>query len=183
MIFACCYWFNNFWFDHQCTFYLWHFLGTHCSCTCQEWCFASSASRKNFKLGFSECFFFFKTLVKCEKIVSCLMQYSKKIWEMIRNLGAHPAQLLNPIISKFCYSFYMVITLHSLKKLLSLLLLSHFKIYIFYQSANWNFLGLVIPCNCFWRWVETIVSIIVFIISNTTVLMSRHVICFGYLCQ
>ena len=79
-------------------------------------------------LVFRNVFFFLKTLVKCEKIVSCLMQQSKKIWEMTRNLGAHPAQLLNPTISKFCYSFYMVITLHSLKELLSLLLLSHVKI-------------------------------------------------------
>ena len=40
---------------------------------------------------------------------------------MTRNLSAHPAQLLNPAISKFCHSSYMVIiTLHNSKILLSL---------------------------------------------------------------
>ena len=40
---------------------------------------------------------------------------------MTRNLSAHPAQLLNPTISKFCHSSYMVIiTLHNSKILLSL---------------------------------------------------------------
>ena len=43
----------------------------------------------------------------------------KKIWEMAKNLGAHPAWLLNPIISKFWHFSYMVITLHNLKILLS----------------------------------------------------------------
>ena len=43
----------------------------------------------------------------------------------------------------------MVITLHNLKILLSLLLLSHSTIPNFYQSANWNFGGLVIPLNYF----------------------------------
>ena len=31
-----------------------------------------------------------KSLMKCGKIVSCVIQYSKKIWEVTRNLGAHP---------------------------------------------------------------------------------------------
>ena len=40
---------------------------------------------------------------------------------MTRNLCAHPAQFLNPTISKFCYSSYMVIiSLYNSKILLSL---------------------------------------------------------------
>ena len=71
----------------------------------------------------------------------------EKIWKMARNLGAHPAWLLNPTISKFWHSSYMVITFHNLKILLSLLLLSHPTISNFNQPANWNFFGLVIPLN------------------------------------
>ena len=44
---------------------------------------------KVIELGFPNAFN--KSLIKCGKIVFCLMQYSKKIWEMTRNLGAHPA--------------------------------------------------------------------------------------------
>ena len=60
---------------------------------------------------------------------------------MTRNLGTHPAQLLNPTISKFWHSSYRIITLHNLQILLSLLLLSHPTISNFYQPTNWNILG------------------------------------------
>ena len=88
---------------------------------------------------------FDKNLIKCGKIVSGLMQYSKKICEMTRNLGVCLVQFQNPTPSKLCHSSYMVITLHNLKIFLSLLLLSHPTISKCYQRANWNFWGLVIP--------------------------------------
>ena len=49
---------DNFWFlTAQYTSYLWHLmLVVHCSCTCQEWCFASSSYRKNFRNWFSQAF-------------------------------------------------------------------------------------------------------------------------------
>ena len=94
---------------------------------------------------------------------------------MTRNLGAHPTQLMNPTISKFCHSSYMAITLHNLKILLSRLLFFYSTIANFYQSANWNFWGLVIPLNLFRD-----VSIIITIINNVTGLVSHSVICFRY---
>ena len=45
-------------------------------------------SEKVLELGFPNAFN--KGLVKCGKIVSCVMLNSKKTWEMTRNLGAHP---------------------------------------------------------------------------------------------
>ena len=104
---------------------------------------------KALELGFPKAFN--KSLIKCGKIVSCLMQYSRKIWEMNRNVSAHPAQLLNPTISKFCHFSDMVITLCNLDISLSLLLLSHPTISKFYQPINWIFFRLVIPLNFFWR--------------------------------
>ena len=73
---------------------------------------------------------------------------------MTRNLSAHPAQLLNSTSSKFCYSSYMFITLRNSKILQSLLLISLSTISNFYQSANWTYLGLVIPLKFFRRQVE-----------------------------
>ena len=77
-------------------------------------------------------------------VVNCFLSNAilRKIWEMTRNLGAHSAQLLKSTISKFWHSFFMVITLHNLKVLLSLLFLSHSIVSNFYQPANWNFLSL-----------------------------------------
>ena len=97
---------------------------------------------------------------------------------MIRILGAHAAQLLNPIISKLCYSFYMVITPHNLKILLSLLLLSHPTISTFYQPATWNFFVLVILLNLFVDRQKLCVNIIT-LINNTIVFVSHNAICFG----
>ena len=113
-------WFNNFLFDLQSTLYLWHLLGVHCSCSCLDWCFASSAHKKiSMRTWFFQTFFN-KSLIKFENFASCHAILGK-IWEMTRNLSAHPAQLLNPTISKFCHSSYMVIiTLHNSKILLSL---------------------------------------------------------------
>ena len=99
---------------------------------------------------------------------------------MTRNLSAHPAQLLNPIISKFRYLSYVVITLYNLNILLSLVLLSHSTISKFYQPTNSIFWGLVIPLNFFLEIGKNYVSIIITIISNITLLVSHNIIYFGY---
>ena len=89
---------------------------------------------------------------------------------MIRNLGAHPAQLMNPTTSRFWYSSNMVITFLNLKILLSLLLFSHPTVSKFYQPANWNILGLVIRLNFSQRQIDSrkfgsiIITIIIIII-------------------
>ena len=95
---------------------------------------------------------------------------------MYRNLCSHLAQLLNPTISKFCHSFYMLITLHNLKILLSLLLFSYPTISKFCQSANW----VSNPTQFLFETGIYYVSIIITITSNFTALVSRNVICFGY---
>ena len=105
---------------------------------------------------------------------------TQKIREMTRNLGARPAWLLKPTISKFCHSSYMVITLQNLKILRSLLLLSHTTISKFYQLARWIFWGVSNPSWFFWEISRNYASIIITIISNITVLVSLYVTCFGY---
>ena len=97
---------------------------------------------------------------------------------MTRNLCAHPAQLLNPTISKFCYSFYMVlITLYNSKILLSL----HYFLTPKFQTFTNLLIGIFGVSNptffFFFRFLRSYVSIIVNIISNNTVL---NVICFVY---
>ena len=94
---------------------------------------------KVLELGFPKCF-----LIKDWFSVERLFPV-EKIWEMTKNLGAHPAWLLNPTISKFWHSSYMVVTLHNLKILLSFLLLFHPTISNFYQPANLNFLWVINP--------------------------------------
>ena len=94
---------------------------------------------KVLELGFPECF-----LIKAWLSVERLFPF-ERIWEMNKNLGAHPAWLLNPTISKFWHSSYMVITLYNLKILLSMLLLSHPTISNFYQPTNLNLLGVSNP--------------------------------------
>ena len=76
-------------------------------------------------------------------------------------------------ISKFCHSSYMVITLHNLKILLPMLWVSHPTVPKSYQPSTWNFFGLILSLNSFFR---NCVSIIITI----TVLVSHNVICFGY---
>ena len=89
---------------------------------------------------------------------------------MTRNLCAHPAQPLNPTISKFaippiwlsshsitqryCYPC-ITFSLHNFKLL---------------PICQLEFLGLVIPCVFLLRFLRNYVSIIVNIISNNTVL-------------
>ena len=94
---------------------------------------------KVLELGFPECF-----LIRAWLSVDGFFPF-KKIWETTKNLGTHPAWLLNPTISKFWHSSYMVITLYNLKILLSVLLLSHPTISNFYQPANLNLLGVSNP--------------------------------------
>ena len=74
---------------------------------------------KVLELGFPKCFLM-KAWLSVERLFPV-----EKIWEVVGNLGVHPAWLLNPTISKFWHTSYMVITFHNLKILLSLLLLSH----------------------------------------------------------
>ena len=88
---------------------------------------------------------------------------------MARNLCAHPAQLLNPTISKPCHSSYMVITLHNSKILLSM----HY--FLIRQSQTFPNLLIGIfwvsnPTQLFFEIRRNYVSIIVTIISNITVL-------------
>ena len=116
---------------------------------------------------------FNKVLIKCGKIVSCLMQYSKKIWEMTKNLGADPAELLNTTISKFCHSSYMVIKNIAIPAIVSL---PSFKTLL---TCHIELFGLVIWLN-FFEICRNYVSIIITIISKITVLVSHNVICFGY---
>ena len=91
---------------------------------------------------------------------------------MTRNLCAHPAYLLNPTISKFCYSSYMVIiTLYNSKILLSL----HYFLTPQFQTFTNLPIGISGDSNptfffFFLRFLRNYVSIIVSIISNNTVL-------------
>ena len=87
---------------------------------------------------------------------------------MTRNLCAHPAQLLNPTISKFCYSSYMVIiTLYNSKILLSL----HYFLTPQFQTFTNLLIGIFGVSNpTFLRFLRHYMSIIVNVISNNTVL-------------
>ena len=67
----------------------------------------------------------------------------------------------------------MVITLHNLKILLFLLLLSHPAISKFYQPANWNFFGLEISIIFFLEIGINYVSIIITINRNITLFVSH----------
>ena len=67
--------FNTFWFDLQSTLYLWH-LQLY---LLRMFCF-SAHRKRSFRTWFFQ-MFFNKSLIKCEKFVSCLMQYSKKYWK------------------------------------------------------------------------------------------------------
>ena len=85
---------------------------------------------------------------------------------MTRNLCAHPAQFLNPIIPKFCYSSYMVIiSLYNSKILLSL----HYFLTPQFQTFT-NLLtgifGVRNPTYFFFEIGRNYVSIIVNIIRN-----------------
>ena len=88
---------------------------------------------------------------------------------MTRNLCAHPAYLMNPTISKFCYSSYMVIiTLYNSKILLSL----HCFLTPQFQTFTNLLIGIFGVSNLtfFLRFLRNYVSIIVNIISNNTAL-------------
>ena len=94
-----------------------------------------------------------------------------KIWEMTKNLCAHPAQILNPTISKSCHSCYLVFTFYNSKILLSL----HFFLIRQFQTFTNLLIGMfgVVIHFFFFFFFEigrNYVSIIVTIISNITVL-------------
>ena len=100
----------------------------------------------------------------------------EKLWEMTRNPGVHLAWLWNLTISNFCHSFYMVITPHNFKILLSLLWLSHPTISKFYQPSAWVFFILVITLIIIYLEIgRNYLSITINIVSNTTVLVSQKV--------
>ena len=87
---------------------------------------------------------FNKSLIKCGKIVSCLMQYSKKFGND-QKPRCSSCIVTETTIRKLCHLSYMVITLHNLMILLCLLLHSHPKILNFYQHATWNTKRFSIP--------------------------------------
>ena len=111
--------------------------------------------------------FFNKSLIKFENFASCRAVLGK-IWEMTRNLCAHPAQLLNLTISKFCHSSYMVIiTLYNSKILLSL---HYFLTPQFQTFTNLLFRIFGVSNPTFLSFLRNYASIIINVISNNTVL-------------
>ena len=113
-----------------------------------------------------------------QRFVSCVIQYSKKIWESTRNLGAHPSQLQNSIYSKLCYSSYMVVTSNNFKCCYRCYcFLTHkFKILPTYHIEFFCFSS---PTFFFLQIGRNYVSILTTIITNVTVLVLHSVICFG----
>ena len=122
--------------------------------------FCSSAHRKiSFRTWFFQ-MFFNKSLIKCEKFVSCLMQYSKKYWKwpetyklilhsywtpQFQNFAIPPTWLSShSITQRYCYPC-TTFSLHNFK------LLPKYPTYFFEIGRNY-------------------VSVIVNIISNNTVL-------------
>ena len=92
--------------------------------------------------------------------------------------------LSNYRISKFCYFSYMVIISNSLKALLSLLWLSHPPISKFYQPFTMGFFWIGNPSYLFFlgigrNYILPIISIIITIVSNITVLVSQNIF-FGF---
>ena len=113
--------------------------------------------------------FFNKSLIKCEKFVSCLMQYSKKYWKwpetyvlilhshwtpQFQNLAIRLISLSHSITQRYCYPCIA-------------LSLNNFKLF---PICLLEFLGLVIPRNYFFEICRNYVSVIITIISNITVL-------------
>ena len=127
--------------------------------------FCSSAHRKiSFRV------FFNKSLIKCEKFVSYLMQHSKKYWKwpetykLILNFAIPPTWLSSHSITQiYCYPC-INFSLHNFKLL---------------AICQLEFLGLVIPLFLFffWDFWQTMCQLLLVII------LRYNVICFGYLCQ
>ena len=92
--------------------------------------FCSSAHRKiSFRTWFFQ-MFFNKSLIKCEKFVSCLMQYSKKYWKwpetyvlilhsywtpQLQNFAVPPIWLSSYSITQKCCYLCMAFSLHNFK--------------------------------------------------------------------
>ena len=109
--------------------------------------FCSSAHRKiSFRTWFFQ-MFFNKSLIKCEKFVSCLMQYSKKYWKwpetyvlilhsywtpQFQNFAIPPIWLSShSITQKILLSLhYITFSLHSFKLLPKCL--TYFSLYFFF---------------------------------------------------
>ena len=126
--------------------------------------------------------FFNKSLIKFENFASCRAVLGK-IWEMTRNLCAHPAQLLNLTISKFCHSSYMVIiTLYNSKILLSLhcFLTPQFQTFTNLITGILGVRNLTYFFFFFLRQVETMYQLQLILLL---ILPCYNVVCFGYLCQ
>ena len=102
--------------------------------------------------------FFNKSLIKCEKFVSCLMQYSKKYGKWPETYVLIQHSYWTPT---FCYSSYMVtISLYNSKILLFL----HYFLTLQFQTFT------KISHSFFFETGRNYVSIIVNIISSNTVL-------------
>ena len=116
--------------------------------------------------------FFYKSLIKCEKFISCLIQHSKKYWKwpktyklilhsywtpQFQNFTIPPTCLSShSITQRYCYAC-ITFSLHNFKLL---------------PICQLEFLGLVTPLTIFtfFENFENCVWIIVNIVSNNTVL-------------
>ena len=132
--------------------------------------FCSSAHRKiSFRTWFFQ-MFFNKSLIKCEKFVSCLMQYSKKYWKWPETYVLILHSYWTPQFQNFCHSSYMfMITLYNSKILLSL----HCFLTPQFQTFTNLLIGIFESSNSTQFFLEVernYASIIVTIISNITAL-------------
>ena len=112
---------------------------------------------------------------------------------MTRNPGTPPAWswLSNSTILKFCHLSYMVIISHNFKALPSLLWLSRLAISKFCQPSIMEFFQIDDPSFYFFllffleigrNYIMSIMSVIITIVSNITVLVSQNIVFFGFLC-
>ena len=126
---------------------------------------------------------FNKSLIKCEN------------WKLPETQVFLPppwSRLSNSRISKFFHFSYLIIVSHSFKTLLPLLGLSHPIISKFYQLFTMDFFRSGNPSFYFLvflfleiidkSYILSIMSIIITIVSNITVLVSQKIVFFGFLC-
>ena len=120
------------WFNNESSLYLWHFAG----CPLQLYLLRMFCSSVHRKIRFRTLFFqmfFNKSLIKCEKFVSCLMQHSKKYWKwpetyklilhsywtpQFQNFAIPPIWLSShSITQRYCYP-YIIFSIYNFKLLL-----------------------------------------------------------------
>ena len=145
--------------------------------------FCSCAHKKiSFRTWFFQ-MFFNKTLIKCEKINSCLMQYSKKYWKWpetyVLILRSHwTPQFPNSAIPPICLSSHSI----TQKILLSLHYFLTLQFQTFTNLPNGIF-GLAIqkfPTIFFLSFLRNSMCQLQLILL---VIILCYVICFEYLCQ